>query len=139
MGTAAGRGGARAQREDMKNVASILAGLLLVCGLGACSGGARGQPVRVHVGAAGATPAAVFYPEDVAGVVAHLGPGPERGRLNGDLAWRPATPLLATNEWPQAGRPDVRERRRIFIEDRSNSFIFFLQRSERPPARPWPY
>ena len=120
----------------MRTAPAILTALLAAALSAGCSHPPRQTPPRVHVGAAGASAAAVLYPLETSVILAGLSVGPEYARLDPSLPVRPAVPLLATNQWPQEARPSITERRRIQTRDRDGLYLFFLH--EPAPAH-WPH
>lgn len=112
--------------DPTPTVAVSAALLALFCGLGGCAvpvatgGGAT-------VGVPGRPDAALYPPQD-------SGEGWEYARRDGALAVAgEARPLLATDQWPQAARPDLDYDRRVRLPSDPGSVLYFSDR----PYRAW--
>lgn len=64
---------------------------------------------------------------------------PEYARADARLNARPNTPLLASNQWPEPDRPSLRYPRRVWIDTRPESILFFESRSEVFRGGAYPY
>ncbi|MBL8991182.1 MAG: hypothetical protein JNJ48_06340 [Phycisphaerae bacterium] len=112
--------------DPTPTVAVSAALLALFCGLGGCavpvatSGGAT-------VGVPGRPDAALYGPEEG-------GEGWEYARRDGALAVAgEARPLLATEQWPQAARPELDFDRRLRLPADPGSLLYFSD----SPYRAW--
>lgn len=117
------------QDQRPRRIARVLAlacagGMLAA--LAACQARVHERPRQPRLGEQGAAWESVFATPFVQ---QRLGDDqsqyPEHARADAALAHRPPQPILATREWPEPQRPSLTRPRRVYLQTRPETLLFF--------------